>query len=177
MDQQPQASSLFRGNERTQSGEQGESTISQEVPTPAAVARDFIERFWNEGDSACIAQYLTDDYLDHAYEPGNADGLLAMAERLRTAFPDQRSTVESVTAEGDRVVVRLRMKGTHLGTFRGKAATGLPIDAKLYREYRVANGRIAEHWALFDTATLLRQIGAELNEQPACRVNGAPGLE
>ncbi|MFC3803045.1 ester cyclase [Cohnella sp. GCM10012308] len=177
MNQQPKALSSFRENELAQLGEQGERTNSEGIPTPAAIARDFIERFWNEGDSACVAQYLTDDYLDHAYEPDNADGLLAMAERLRTAFPDQRSTVESVTAEADRVVVRLRMKGTHLGTFRGKAATGLPIDAKLYREYRVANGRIAEHWALFDTAALLRQIGAELSEQPACRVNGAPAVE
>nr|WP_271752723.1 ester cyclase [Cohnella sp. JJ-181] len=101
--------------------------------------------------------------------------MLGMAERLRAAFPDQRSAVESVTAERDRVVVRLRMTGTHLGSFRGQAATGLPIDAKLYREYRVADGRIAEHWALFDTASLLRQIGAELNEQPACRVDRTEG--
>ncbi|MDI4650041.1 ester cyclase [Cohnella hashimotonis] len=155
----------------------GEGAVPQKVPTTAEVALDFIERFWNGGDSDCVALLLADDYVDHAYEPGNADGLLAMAERLRTAFPDQRSTVECATTEGDRVVVRLRMRGTHLGTFRGKVATGLPIDARLYREYRVANGRIAEHWALFDTASLLRQIGAELNEQPACRVNGARELE
>ncbi|WP_217593472.1 ester cyclase [Cohnella sp. GbtcB17] len=164
MKQQSQALSSFGENESTRQGS----------ANSAEVALDFIERFWNEGDTASISLYLTDDYVDHAYEPGHMEGLLAMAERLRTAFPDQRSTVESVTTEGDRVVVRLRMKGTHLGTFRGKAATGLPIDAKLYREYRVADGRIAEHWALFDTATLLRQIGAELNEQPACRIDGAP---
>ncbi|MDG0794328.1 ester cyclase [Cohnella ginsengisoli] len=167
MNQQPQALSSF--------GEK--DGVPQDLTHSKEVALDFIERFWNNGDASCISPILTDDYVDHAYEPGNAEGLLAMADRLRTAFPDQRSTVESVTAEGDRVVVRLRMKGTHLGTFRGKAATGLPIDARLYREYRVADGRIAEHWALFDTASLLRQIGAELNEQPACRINGAPAQE
>ncbi|MDG0811574.1 ester cyclase [Cohnella rhizosphaerae] len=166
MKQQPQASSSFGENE----------VIRQGLTSSAEVGLAFIERFWNEGDASCIATCLTDNYVDHAYEPGNAEGLLAMAERLRTAFPDQRSTVESVTVEGDRVVVRLRMKGTHLGTFRGMEATGLPIDARLYREYRIADGRIAEHWALFDTASLLRQIGAELNEQPACRIPGAGAL-
>ncbi|SFB55475.1 conserved hypothetical protein, steroid delta-isomerase-related [Cohnella sp. OV330] len=174
MNQHPQASNPRSEIGQNVRGNQPDRMTAHGVPAPAEVALDFIERFWNAGDCSCISQCLTDDYLDHAYEPGNAEGLLAMAERLRTAFPDQRSTVESVTSEGDRVVVRLRMTGTHLGTFRGKAATGQPIDAKLYREYRISHGRIAEHWALFDTAALLRQIGAELSEQPACRVNGAP---
>lgn len=114
MNQQPQALSSF--------GEK--DGVPQDLTHSKEVALDFIERFWNNGDASCISPILTDDYVDHAYEPGNAEGLLAMADRLRTAFPDQRSTVESVTAEGDRVVVRLRMKGTHLGTFRGRRLRG-----------------------------------------------------
>lgn len=140
---------------------------------PEDVALAFISQFWNEGDPSSISRLLADDYRDHAYEPGNREGLLRMAQTLRTAFPDQQSAVESVTSAGDRVVVRLRMTGMHGGVFRGKEATGLPIDVKLYREYRIEAGRIAEHWALFDTAALLRQIGAELHEQPACRVTPA----
>lgn len=137
----------------------------------ADIALAFIERFWNEGDSACAAASLTADYRDHAYEPGDASGLVKTAESLWRAFPDQRSVVESVTEAGDRVVVRLRMTGTHLGNFRGTEATGQPIDVKVYREFRIADGRIAEHWALLDTATLLRQIGADLNAHPACRLD------
>ncbi|MEK0313456.1 ester cyclase [Cohnella sp. 56] len=152
----------------TNAGQRGDSA-------PADVALAFVEQFWNGGDLACTAAYLADDYRDHAYEPGDAAGLRQTAEALWRAFPDQRSEVESATASGDRVVVRLRMTGTHLGDFRGTAATGQPIDVKVYREYRIEEGRIAEHWALLDTASLLRQIGAQLHEHQACRVGQGPG--
>ncbi|MCC3372583.1 ester cyclase [Cohnella sp. REN36] len=131
---------------------------------------DFIREFWNEGRTESLDRYLTDDYADHAYVPGDREGLARMADALRTAFPDQSSAVESVIAQGDRVIVRLRLTGTHQGNFRGKEATFLPVNVTLYREYRLTDGRIAEHWALLDTAALLRQIGAELHEQPACRI-------
>ncbi|MCD9022170.1 ester cyclase [Cohnella silvisoli] len=135
------------------------------------IVRGFIKKFWNDGDFECVAEWLTEDYVDHAYVPGNREGLLNMARILHSAFPDQSSTEENIVAEGDRVVVRLRMTGTHQGNFRGTEATNHPIDVRLYREYRILDGKIAEHWALFDTAALLRQIGAELNEQPACRID------
>jgi predicted ester cyclase len=62
------------------------------------------------------------------------------------------------------------MSGTHQGNFRGTEATQNPIDVNLYREFRLIDGKISEHWALFDTASLFRQIGAELHEQPACQI-------
>ena len=131
----------------------------------------FVERFWNNGDFDCVTEFLTADYVDHDYVPGIREGLLNMARILYEAFPDQTSHMESVIAEEDRVIIRLRLRGTHQGSFRGTEATGLPIDVRVYREFRLVEGRIAEHWALLDTASLLRQIGAELNEQPACRLN------
>ncbi|MFD0671132.1 ester cyclase [Cohnella sp. GCM10027633] len=123
------------------------------------LARQFIQGFWNEGESECAERLLAADYTDHAYQPGNKDGLLQMAGVLNAAFPDQSSTEESIVAFEDRVIVRLRMRGTHLGPFRGKEATNRPIDVQLYREFRIVDGRISEHWALFDTLALLRQIG------------------
>ncbi|WP_177237582.1 ester cyclase [Paenibacillus sp. 1_12] len=55
------------------------------------------------------------------------------------------------------------MLGTHLREFRGSGPTGHPIEAAVYREYFIKDKQIAEHWALFDTATLLMQIGAQFN--------------
>lgn len=98
--------------------------------------------------------------MDHAYEPPSQVGLENTVRILQSAFPDQASEVESIVAEDDRVIVRLRMRGTHLGSFRGINASHKPIDVRVYREYRIVNGKIAEHWGLFDTTTLLRQIGA-----------------
>jgi steroid delta-isomerase-like uncharacterized protein len=136
-----------------------------------ALVRSFVERFWNGKEVDSVGDFVTEDYTDHAYRPGDVNGLKHTAHTLNGAFPDQTSRLESIVAAGDRVVVRLTMTGTHKGDFRGKEATNRPIDVAVYREYRIENGKIAEHWALFDTATLLRQIGAELHEQPACRLD------
>lgn len=135
------------------------------------IVRNFIQKFWNDGDLSIVEEFITNDYVDHAYVPNNVQGLKDMVLLLQTAFPDQKTTEESIVAQGDRVMVRLSMRGTHKGNFRGKEATQAEVEVKLYREYRLRDGKIAEHWALFDTASLFRQIGAELHEQPACRIN------
>jgi hypothetical protein len=41
-------------------------------------------------------------------------------------------------------------------------------DPAVYREFRLADGKIAEHWALLDTPTLLHQIGARPSPENAC---------
>ncbi|MBD0379412.1 ester cyclase [Paenibacillus sedimenti] len=140
------------------------------IETNVGIVHSFIESFWNAGNMEMVEHMLTEDYVDHAYIPGNREGLLNTAQVLHTAFPDQRSDVKQMIAQDDRVVVRLTMRGTHQGTFRGTEATHNPIEVNLYREYRLVDGKIAEHWALFDTAALLRQIGAELNEHNACKI-------
>jgi steroid delta-isomerase-like uncharacterized protein len=130
----------------------------------------FIESFWNQKELHCTEQLLSENYIDHAYTPGSLDGLKQMAGLLNTAFPDQHSTINEIVAQGDKVIVRMVMRGTHQGEFRGTSPTGNPIEAVVYREYVIRDGKIAEHWALFDTATLLRQIGAELNFDNACKI-------
>lgn len=130
--------------------------------------RDFIESFWNRRDPDAIDRYLTDDHVDHAYSPKTVEGLRAAGNALVTAFPDQCSTIETMIAEGDRVVARLTLRGTHRGPFRGTGATGNSVEVTVYREYRLIDGKIAEHQGLLDTATLLRQIGTSPTPENAC---------
>ena len=55
------------------------------------------------------------------------------------------------------------MQGRHTGDFNGTSAMGYRIDAAVMDLFRVGDGRLAEHWALMDTLTMLRQIGAVKN--------------
>ncbi|UJF34045.1 ester cyclase [Paenibacillus hexagrammi] len=134
------------------------------------LVRRFIEGFWNENRTELAATMLSTDYKDHAYTPGTKDGLIGMSRVLLAAFPDQQSSIQSIVGDGDRVVARLVLRGTHQGTFRGVEPTGLSVEVNLYREYRLEQGLIAEHWALFDTAALLSQIGGTLNQQTVCQI-------
>ena len=84
----------------------------------------------------------------------------ARVAAFRAAFPDLRFTLEDLVAEGDRVVFRATMRGTHRAPFRGVAPTGRRIEGTVLDVVRVEGGRFAEHWGGPDLWDVLRQLGA-----------------
>ncbi|MEC0207881.1 ester cyclase [Paenibacillus ehimensis] len=118
----------------------------------------FIEAFWNQSDLDCTDRFLSDDYQELAYE--SKEGLKQFAAKILEAFPDKRYTVEEVIAQGEKVLVRMTVKGTHTGMFFGTSPTGNTIDVTLYRQYRVVDGKIAEHRGWIDMVTMWRQLEA-----------------
>ena len=64
---------------------------------------------------------------------------------IHSAFPDINFTVEDLIAEGDKVVVRWTMTGTHTNEFMGIAATG--------KQFKVPGTSVArlsgERWKKF----------------------------
>ncbi len=87
------------------------------------------------------------------------DGIRAAFERLLTAIPDHRVTVEEVLADGDKVVARHTHYGTQTGPLGPVPATGKAVTIEGIEIFRVRDGRIAEVWALDDNATLFQQLG------------------
>ncbi|AYF73436.1 hypothetical protein D7D52_05695 [Nocardia yunnanensis] len=78
------------------------------------------------------------------------------------ALPDATFTPEEIVAEGDRVWVRISIRGTHSAMLRGVAATGRPVEYTQIGMYTVRDGKIATARAVFDDVTLLRQIGGQV---------------
>jgi len=74
--------------------------------------------------------------------------------------PDLNQTIEDIVAEGDKVVVRFTISGTHNGEFMGIAPTGKKFTQTSTSIFRIAGGKIAEVWWLADTLGLLQQLGA-----------------
>ncbi|WP_420872684.1 ester cyclase [Paenibacillus ehimensis] len=118
----------------------------------------FIEAFWNQSDLDCTDRFLSDDYQELAYE--SKEGLKQFAAKILEAFPDKSYIVEEVIAQGEKVLVRMTVKGTHTGMFFGTSPTGNTIDVTLYRQYRVVDGKIAEHRGWIDMVTMWRQLEA-----------------
>ena len=75
-------------------------------------------------------------------------------------FPDSRILIESCIAEGDTVVTRWTLTGTHQGAFQGIPPTGRPVKFAGLEFNRVVDGRFVEHHSIFDNVALLQQIGA-----------------
>lgn len=81
-----------------------------------------------------------------------------LGEVLRGA-PDLRFEVDDIFAGGDRVAVRLRLEGTHLGPALGRAPTGKRVSVNQVNLYRLHDGKVAETWQMTDLTGLFNQIG------------------
>jgi steroid delta-isomerase-like uncharacterized protein len=126
-----------------------------------ALVRRFIEDFWAGGDLSRVGEFLPPEYVEHNLLPGQESGLEGYKRRyltLRAAFPDVRITIDDMLAEGDRVMARVTIEGTHLGPFLGQPASGRIVRMAAINVYRIANGRIVERWGVQDLYGLLRQI-------------------
>jgi steroid delta-isomerase-like uncharacterized protein len=126
----------------------------------AIVAR-FYETALNAGDVTVLDELATPDYEEHDPLPGQGTGLEGLRDRVRTiveAF-GQHFTVEDMIAEGDRVVARWTGSGTHVGEFMGIPPTGKSFTISGIDIYRMAEGKMAEHWHVVDQLALLGQLG------------------
>jgi steroid delta-isomerase-like uncharacterized protein len=68
-------------------------------------------------------------------------------------------THEDTLAEGDQVMIRWIMRGTHDGPLMGIPATGKPVTVGGIDVFRIASGQIVELWQNFDHLGMLRQLG------------------
>ncbi len=75
------------------------------------------------------------------------------------AFPDLHVTIVDTVAEGDVVCVRLQETGTHKGEYRGLAPTGRKVSYSVAAFWRLAEGKIAEGWVVYDQLDFLEQLG------------------
>jgi predicted ester cyclase len=78
------------------------------------------------------------------------DDLLA----VHRAFPDYHWALQRAVHEDPWLAVHLRNTGTHLGPWRGAAATGRPVATEECAMYRFESDRIAEVWVIADNARL-----------------------
>lgn len=102
------------------------------------------------------------EFFDHTNPPGmqhGIDGHRAIVSLFHGAFPDGRWHVEDMIAEGDRVVARTTLRGTHEGDFFGIPATGKAVEIGGVHIARVADGKIIEHWGSNDDLGMMRQLG------------------
>jgi len=167
-----------------------------------ALIRRLYDEAINRQDPEAAAGFYAADAMNHGRRVGRA-GMQKVFEALFSTFPDfhyeilgemahnphplipppddgeGRSTplraMRMETAEGDRVVCKVMMTGTHLGRptlpeifhgmLKGVAPTGKRVQVLQYHDFRVSGGQIAEHAAVRDDLGMLLQLG--LVEPPA----------
>ena len=126
-----------------------------------AVVQLFYDQ-WTAG-SIDFDELVHPDIANH--QPGSDDTGLekfraAIAGVMR-AVPNSVWTIHRLVAEGDLVACHVRWSGTFGGTtFRGIAVTDGPFSVDHMHIYRLADGRIVEHWVVRDDLGMMQQLAA-----------------
>ncbi|HKG27119.1 MAG TPA: ester cyclase family protein, partial [Thermomicrobiales bacterium] len=122
------------------------------------VIRRFIAEVWNAGDLSVADELVHPDYEVAGVGRG-PEAVKQNVRSYREAFPDLVSTIDDMTAEDDRAAVRLTLRGTHLGTFRGFGPTGKAITLQEMALWRLVDGKLHTGWFQADALGLRRQFG------------------
>lgn len=129
-----------------------------------AVVHRAVEELFNTGNLDIVEQVFAPDYVDHSPSDSELSGLENVKRFVaawRAAFPDTRSTVEDMIAEGDKVAARWTTRATHRGEFLGVPPTGNVVTAQWLGIFHLSDGRIVDSWDHYETQGLLRQLGID----------------
>jgi predicted ester cyclase len=125
--------------------------------------KNLVRRSWQGADNP--------DVLDEVYTP---DAVWHLPDRdlkgieefkqyvsmTKTAFPDLNVTVEDEIAEGEKVVERYTVRGTHQGeTEEMGPPTGRQMEGKGITISRIEGGKVVEAWQAYDNLSFLQQLG------------------
>jgi predicted ester cyclase len=123
--------------------------------------KEFIINYFNDlatgvpKTRAVLEKYMTDE------------ALIAHIEFFEVAFPAYEVYIDEMTAEGNRVVVQARIKGTHQGDLGGIPPTYKTVNFPFVIRYEIENNKIVNHWMLADQMELMQQLGVVPEAQAA----------
>jgi predicted ester cyclase len=124
-----------------------------------ALVQKFYEEIVNQKNLTALGQFVAPNAVNHTVPSGFPQGPSQFLGLHFNAFPDLTVTVEDLLADGDKVVARVSIRGTHQGALRAVSPTGKPFTGMAINIFRIVNGKIVEHWGLADRLGTLQQLG------------------
>jgi len=104
------------------------------------------EEVFGQGKLELVDELLAPDYVSHS--PGDPElrrgpeDIKEIVRAYHSAFPDITYTMEKQVCEGDMVVTRWLVRGTHRGELMGVAPSGRRIEVSGMSMDRISGGKI-----------------------------------
>ena len=132
--------------------------------TNKTISRRFFEEVFGKGKLNVLDEIIATDHVNTGPGalpelPTGPEGAKQLVTLYRNAFPDLHFTIDEQIAEGDKVVTRWTADGTNKGELLGMPATGKSSTVTGIVVDRIANGKIAESWGIFDQFGMMQQLG------------------
>lgn len=127
------------------------------------LVRRYYEEVVSTGAVDEATRFIAPDYVEVHDNKRHAIGIDGAKEHIRgvrQTYPDLHLTVEQQIAEGEWVVTRVTMRGTHRGEWQGIKPTGKVVELTAVNIDRVVGGRIVEHGGAANLLGPLLEIGA-----------------
>lgn len=129
-----------------------------------ALTRRIFNEVWNEKKLSLIDELVSSDYVHHdsglATVQTGIEGYKQFVRLFLSAFPDIRFTIQDEISEGDTVVIRWTVTGTHRGDLPDLAVTGKTISLSGISIARLRDGKGVESWNNWDGLGMIQQLGA-----------------
>jgi lactoylglutathione lyase len=132
-----------------------------------ASAREVVEELFRRGaagDASVMDELIAEDMVNHAAGLQGREGWKQILAIIRRDLGDTTVEHHHFVGDGDIVAHHMTMHGQHQAStmplLDGIPVTGEPVAWTYIHLWRVANGKIVEHWACRDDVGLLRQVGA-----------------
>jgi predicted ester cyclase len=126
------------------------------------IIRRTMDEVWSKGNLSLIPELFTSDYTSYNSSGKTVlghDGFRKLVESARIGYPDLLCTIDQLVAEGDNIVCRYTITGTHKGEYLGIAPTGKKISVLCLFLTIIRDGKSAETWALNDSLASFKQLG------------------
>lgn len=127
------------------------------------IVRRIYDELWNERNLAAADEVMAESSVNYDTQltpmPAGPEDMKRTVEMVTAAFPDNRHEVEEIIAEGDAVVARVTLTGTHEGEFMGIPPTGEKITMTQMHFFRLMSGKTVEYRVNRDDMGAMRQLG------------------
>jgi predicted ester cyclase len=128
--------------------------------------REVVRRLENTFNDPKIRESSYFDFYDdslmiHGFPPNlptNKKGFKEFIYLLWNAFPDIRITFEDIIVEGNKVVCRYNLTGTHKGDFMDLRPTNKQFKVNGMTIFSFRDTKCIERWNLVDMISLIEQL-------------------
>jgi len=129
------------------------------MPTSHAdVVLSFIDDVWNAGNVANTNRYVHASYSVEGERVG-IDWVQNNVRTFREAFPDLHVHVDELIENETGAALLLRLRGTHLGEWKGWPPTGRTVDYREAAFWTVTDCKLVSGKFVADTLRLRIQLG------------------
>lgn len=117
----------------------------------------------NTGKVDEVDNLMTENFVENQKDPAitstGRQAVKDMFNMVRTAYPDYKQEIISMSTTGDKTYIHFHITGTNTGPWGEMPATGRTMDVMGVDVIRFENGVAAEHWGYMEEMKMMTQLG------------------